>query len=228
MPLRNLSIGGTGGLQIRGLKDVSFTVPDKLVDSFESGNLDSYDSSSGEFDVNNNPPVFEGSFSLKSTTSVNNSHIISYKGDGNPDLENYPTRGDWIRAYFQIEGEDSDERVGITLFGVSGIGIDGGGDYTGYMVQSGLTSSNIVRFDGDGVNDEIASSSVNLSADTWYYVDIFSNKDDIKAEIFNLNGDLQTRYSVTDSTYSGSGFGVRKRSSNAVVDSIKLKENQGI
>jgi len=202
-------------------------IPGTEVDRFERGGpvSDRYSGSTGDFAINTNAPVFEGSNSLKMSVDSAES-IVSFPGDG---LPNYPERSDWIRGY--ARHQDGDSGPGFVVFAESGTQLPT--DLDGYVValNSGIDELELNRRDGGSLT-VLDSSTFSWATGVWYIVDIYSNSSDIQVEVREAGDSVDDPASVTaaatDNTYSGQGFGHRKTNGGGVNDNVNLLANYGL
>ncbi|AEH39540.1 hypothetical protein [Halopiger xanaduensis] len=198
------------------------TEPTSVIDQFEwSGSVsDRYSGSTGEFGIDSTTPVYQGDNSLKADGTTNNTSIVSTSGDG---LQNYPSRGDWIQGY--VYAPSSGAAPGILFFGESGTTWNS--DYTGYglTINVNTGSFRLVKTDGSSFTDLDTGGSP--TSGQWYLVDIYSNSTDIEVDITDLSDDSVLTLSATDSTYTGTNFGYKKRA-DGVYDDFRLAADYGM
>jgi hypothetical protein len=195
-------------------------IPDSEVDQFEYGGpvSDKYSGATGSFSINNNSPVFEGTYSIKSS-SLANEAIMSYSGDG---LPNYPQRGDWVQGF--VQPQSSGSRGGVIVYSESG---SSSGSVQGYEFNANVSSGEFQ------INDEAGYTNLanggTPTAGQKYKLNIYSNSDTIQGEwIDPSDGSVVQQLEVTSQTlYSGEGFGFRKRD-DSVWDDYRVFKNHGL
>jgi len=212
------SIDGTDitGATIDGTDVTEITVdgtkvfPDfpKVVDDFESGNLNAYTNTSN-FSVTSNT-VIQGSNSLELNNPNSNFDMFSDPGDG---LANYPQKGDKFSVLIYDEGDGTP----IFLFGWDGANQDG------YFIFHSVTTeeTGIIRVDS-GSATQLFRQSASISANEWYEYEIqwhdgsgSLSDNTIQLTIFDIDSNLNRTgqvltTSVSDGTYAtnkGIGFG---------------------
>lgn len=171
-----------------------------LVDDFEDQDLAEYDGDTGYYQIVDNPTagVIEGNWCLEAEINSGSAKAIaSLKGDG---LDNYPEPGDTFRCWFAFAGSSTNPK-----FAWASQGYDTGED--GYYAEY-LKANNAFRLTlREGTNNVLASDTVDLSADTWYEVEVYWGSDgDMTCDLFDEDGTELSSVSATDTTYTDGGI----------------------
>jgi len=207
-----------GGVRAGYLSAGKDAIPDSEVDQFEYGGpvTNRYNGETGNFGINQNSPVFEGSYSLKCDTLANEA-MVSYTGDG---LNAYPTRGDWIQG--QVQPDSSGCRCGVIAYSESGTTSN---NINGYLFEAAVNSS-VFRIRDEG--NTLASGGT-PSIGQAYTLNIYSNSSELQAEwVDQSNGNTAASLSVSSETnHDGSGFGFRKRE-RSVFDDFRILKGYGL
>jgi hypothetical protein len=193
-----------------------------VIDTAGDGDIAEYSGTTSDFFVSKASPVFEGDYSIKSQDNANRS-IVSYPSDS-PALDNYPTRGDRIRYYYYATNNEA--QGGAVFFAESGTTV--GSDLNGYVVYLDMAiEGNFQVIDGKNF-DILESGGQTPSTGVWYEVNIYSNSSEIRVTFENLSTNvIEADLSVSDATYSGSGFGWKKRDAE-VFDNARYLPDVGL
>ena len=222
-------------------------IPDSIVDNFEDADADPPGPYGDGDDLSD---YYNGSltaFNRSTDTVAVGNHACSVEppdeGDhgilSQPDdgLPRYPEQEDTVKCLVRADGGD---QIGLLFNG----GFDSGDDtidcYLGeiYPVQNEIT---IYRYldappdsmGADGDRIQVSSSSVSLSSETWYWleVDMVDDSGNVEARVYDYNEDDNTRGSQLGSTsgentdISVSNVGVGPQSRNSTqgwVDEIEI------
>jgi len=175
--------------------DVVGSPTDRVVDSFEDGDLTEWDS---EFDQKNlanvvSGPVHHGSQALE--LSGEHFHLNSTSG-----LDNYPQAGDtfsgWIRAGPNVSG------ALVITYGVQ--------DFDNhYVARINYPYDNvIIRKTENGNHTTLAETEMGFTADAWYEVEIDWGLDGTHTvTMYDSSGSQLGSVSATDSTFTTGGIG---------------------
>ncbi|PSP80162.1 hypothetical protein BRC81_02940 [Halobacteriales archaeon QS_1_68_20] len=192
------------------------------IDDFEDGNLSEYGGDTNQWSANTTRS-YSGSASANysNTQSATNWYIVS-------STSIYTVQSDHYHTAWLYENDGYDLPVGA-IFGTqqedSGPG--------GYLVDINTSSGTFAlrRSSTSGGFTTLASTSVSLSASTWYKAEfVWPNSGDLEAYLYDSSGtQLASLGPVSDTTYSSGGVGLAARSvtdfsANAHVDVI---EDQG-
>jgi len=171
-----------------------------VIDNFEEplyedeGNTlsDYYSGDVGNFDRNTNSPVYEGSYSLKSTTSDTENSMYSTSG-----LPAYPSRGDTFQTRHHLTstenqdvffgGPDIDNCYQLTIF-------DEYESFNLYEVSSGSATA-LIELDPSVPTGE------------WIYTEVDYQDPTITITLYDASNTELASDSVDDTTHTGTGFG---------------------
>jgi len=167
-----------------------------------SGDLDNFSGPTGEYAIDSNAPVFDGSESLKFSNNQITSEIVSTTG-----LSNYPDV-DKIHTFFfdpQVDtGDNQSPQIGVRF------GYDGNDGYSLVFINGEMRFR---RYDGGSVTD-IKSPSYTL-LDDWQSVEVLHESDGTWSVTVRdasslsrsnyRNGSVRLSDSVTDTTYITNG-----------------------
>ena len=188
--------GGTWRSLIDG-QEVS-AIPDGLVDNFENADADPagvyetgetiadyYSQDTADF-ARTTETVFNGGHALEATSD--NVDIVSTPGDG---LPNYPSQPVTIEYYYYTVPGSSG---GCNIIAQNG---------DGYLCQPRHRDSDLrlIRRDGFGF-EELASTTMNTSDNTWYRIEFEYVNDDLTATVEQTDGTEVASESATDATHS--------------------------
>jgi len=146
-----MAVDNVRGLNLTGLNG---SVVLSTVDDFEDQGLSEYTETAGTWNID--AASAEGSYALSSDETTNNNNgLHSMPGDG---LPYYPTPGTAVEFLTYSDGQ-------------AGAMVNCGSNGEGYGCYIRDTSDIKIRdYDGAGSSGGIlASQSVNISADTWYW-----------------------------------------------------------
>ena len=196
-------------------------IPDTVVLP-ESDDLEHFEGDTGQYEINDDEPVIfteVNNLSVKNTSgSSEEDRIVSFSG-----LDNYPEQGDTFSCFLR---EDGSQPLAIMLFGVQNYDFE----FYGAGIADGVSEFRLFK-DGLGGGDTIASTSVSLSTEEWYDVEVEWETDGtITARLFEVDqssGERQSQMesiSATDTDYSNGGVGFAKglSSGNATFDFYRL------
>ncbi len=165
----------------------------KIVDDFESGNLNDYDGGYTSYFSTVSSPVYEGSNALKGGGSGSNKWITSSSG-----LSNYPSRGDTFSVWIRGGQSDSQPRTCFGLQDVTDI-------HSGYGFHADFRDGNIGLLDGNNVQ---STDSITWITGKWYRLQCNWGFDTITVKVFD-NGTEVASTSYTDSSHDSGGIGFR-------------------
>lgn len=183
-------------------------IPNKVVDNFEDGNINSYSNNTGAFSVVENK-VYEGTFSLYNSRS--NSATITAGVDSG--LPRVPERGDKFRFSFYIGSNDEDVRFGWAgpnyhVFKRSTDWSGNGGDFELYGPDYKLI-------------DSVENSNYSTPVDTWAIIEV-DFTDPISVELYDSTeypeGTKITSLSATNNEYDSGDIEWYANSGNSSSD----------
>jgi len=196
------SIDGTDitGATIDGQDVQEITVDGQTVfsaaffEGFEDGNINEYSGSTGSFSVQS-ADVFEGNFALEVTTRFD----IIHRQDAMAD-------GDTAEFFMKINGN--------LLFGYDGS--------DGYLANFNPSSQlQMFRIDNNNFTSIGNNSSLSLPTNSYFKAVVEYNSPNLVMEAFDLSNNSLGKLSVTDSTYTNTGFGWRG-DTGAIFDSLTI------
>jgi len=201
-----------------GAGDVLFSaIPDSAVDYFEDGSLKSaYSLDTGDYNVNNNSPVYQGDFSLKWNDGSNTRYVI-VADSTNSDFNSTIQRGKVITWLQSVSGSNTDD-FGSFYFGLESASDPENNAITGYEAEwdmrSGITT--LYRFDSDGSRNLIASDDTRASENTEFKIEVdfdSASNGDIVYSATRVSDSTQV-FSMTanDANHDDTGFGFVNRS----------------
>lgn len=162
-----------------------------IIDDFEDGGISEYSGDTHAFETNSNSPVYNGSYSLKST--ANNEKIFSTEGSG---LNYYPQPGDIIELRYYREGG------GISFF----YGVNGNTN-EGYRVQLRQGGEFEVRNYANG-NTLAHDTNVNIPKNEWTKVRIeWGSGGHHELYWYDSAGSQLSNISFDHSTHTSRGIG---------------------
>ena len=180
-----------------------------IIDDFSSGSISeytSYTNDGADWNINSSSESEIGGNVLRGDDegdTFSDNILASELGDG---LSNYPSPGDEIE--YRINSVDGDDRFGF-VFGIENI--DSYDSIDGYTVFTHPEDDYIrlVRMDDERPTNAptLDESSISLSNDEWYKVNIDWEVGDISVTLLNDSGSTLTTLHSNDSNYEGRGFG---------------------
>lgn len=192
----NTSLGGSGGSS------------GEVVDDFEDGDIDEYGGST-DFDVVSSPTYDGTDFALASSGSPQFSRITTSNPPGT-----LPQRGDSFTFYVRSDAVGN----GDNLFQRPTFGFQDGDNFYYAVIRWHADPQEFAIQKEDGGSDTVLDSvtgddtSLSLSADTWYRVEVdwgdAADNDNITARLYNDDTDtLVSRVWGTDSTWDSGDMG---------------------
>ena len=157
-------------------------IPDSVVDDYEWGGPvgNRYSALNGtldSWDINQNPPIREGDYSLKFSQAGSESQSLT--SDENDGLDYYPDADDAIWTWVRFQNDGANPLVGFLLS-------DGQRARDGVGFQWRGTDDIIeLRLDGN-----ITSENLSPSTGTWFLItlDLNDNNGDLEAQLVVYNG----------------------------------------
>jgi len=209
-------------------------LPDSVVDQFEkyepggskqlSDNYSTQRGSLSDWEISTTT-VIEGDQSLLTDGSA--VELYSNSSDG---LNYYPTRGDTVDFWLQLESTSA--RLRVALFAESaGSGSDLR-DWDGYAFQLD-PSDDLISIDelSNGSSTEIASeSNISWVTDSWLACRVTATSDEITFTVSDdeeIGGDTLADLQANDSSHDGSGIGyIADDDGDKFIDDIRAAEDE--
>lgn len=192
----------------------SEALPERVVvDDFEDGDLSEYSGNDGDFSVVSGTS-WEGSYALYRDTETEFNGIYSQPGDGLPE---YPSRGDRIKAYYKLDGEES--KAAFRWAGQNPV--DSALVYDDqYYIYIQRRGSNIALWKAtDGDATQLDETDVTVPGD-WIELDISYGDPTISVTVINTSNDsIVTELSADDTDHTDGGIGISDHSGDQVEDS---------
>jgi len=186
---------------MRGTRAAKVRVVDPI-DDYEDNDISEYFGDTSWADVNQDPPVKNGLYSLKLNTDGDRKEIAS-----DSSLDVYPQRGDIFRCWFRFDNPDDKCFIG---FGHQS-GNEPSDELYTVKIESDYPRMSLILHTGGEVYwlDQV---SVPLIEDFWYDLEVAWNDSEDNNEIIVklfANGVLQGEVSDVDSTHDEGGIAMR-------------------
>lgn len=194
------------------------------VDNFDDNDMAEYTLGEGSNTYINTQTgtVWQGSHALEiAIANGNNTHTYSLNGDG---LDNYVFRSTTYRVYFRAGEVGSNNQLKVS-FGMTGDTHGGSGSGYDADIRPDDQQVRIVKITS-GSQNNLASTSASLNANTWYYAEIGFFSVTIDVTIYETDGTQVANVSADDTSHDGGGvgFGVEATgSSTAWFDAAQLQ-----
>lgn len=175
------------------------------IDDFEGSDLEEYRFDKGENgarithrDAYDGPNRFKSTYAGQYSLEIHNDYteMISLPGDG---LENYPSAGDTISAYFMPTG-------GADNLNFSW-GVQSQIDKYYTKIEPSSGKMHLFKYKDDE-GTYLDGESVSLSQDTWYWIEVNWGTDGTHTvELYDIKGDVLATVTGTDSEWTNGGIG---------------------
>lgn len=201
-----------------GGETTTVTLASGLIDGFEDGDLNEYTGDVSYFAATTAAPVSDGSFSLKSTGSDDNTrrNIVSTSG-----LGTYPSAGDTFQVKVQsteISTANKARNCGFLFFAQD--------TSNGYYIQLDGANDVLKLFEKDGGNFvELANTSANWSQNTWYVFEVATTAGGGSIDVTVTeagSGASVASLSGSSSLYTTGGIGFGSTYSTLAADTVQI------
>jgi len=177
--------------------DTVFSAGPRIIDDFETGNLNAYTGATTSFSTPTFANAINGSRVLEESRST---LITIYSTSG---LQNYPSPGTTFEYYYR--DTNIDECQSAFHFGRTS------GSNTYAIEQNQIQAFRINKF-VNGNRTILDEVTYNQNDNEWYkYVVDWQQNGDITVEVFDENDNLEVTLSANDTTFTNSSIGFRAR-----------------